>query len=103
MSKRGRTSGFVMTNEHRGKIQNSNILKALIEHVEGKREMSASQVTAGVALLKKVMPDLQSIEHSGDPENPIETVTRIELTAPEGHNGSDRAAAQTPMGVFGRS
>ena len=91
-----------MGSEHRVKIQNSNILKVLLEHVEGKREMSATQVTAGIALLKKVMPDLQSIEHSGDPENPIETVTRIELTSPEGRNSSDRAAAQTPMGVFGR-
>jgi hypothetical protein len=54
-----------MSSEHRVKIQNSNILNALIEHVEGKREMSASQVSAGIALLKKVLPDLASIEHSG--------------------------------------
>ncbi len=59
MAERGRSAGFRMTNEHRLKIKNSNILNALIEHVEGKREMSATQVTAGVALLKKVLPDLQ--------------------------------------------
>lgn len=44
--------------EHRTKIANSKILKHLIEHVEGTREMSSSQVTAGLGLLKKVMPDM---------------------------------------------
>lgn len=62
MAARGRQPGFRMTDEHRAKIANSNILNALIEHTEGKREMSSSQVSAGVALLKKVMPDLSAIE-----------------------------------------
>lgn len=57
-----------MSEEHRVKIQNSNILNALIEHVEGKREMSATQVSAGLGLLRKVMPDLASTTVSGDPE-----------------------------------
>jgi hypothetical protein len=61
-----------MSDDHRVKIQNSNILNALIEHIEGQREMSASQVTAGVALLRKVLPDLQTTQHIGDPDNPIE-------------------------------
>lgn len=57
-----------MTNAHRDKIKNSNILNALIEHVEGKREMSATQVTAGLGLMRKVMPDLASttIDGTGD-------------------------------------
>jgi hypothetical protein len=49
-----------MSEEHRVKIQNSNILNALIEHVQGEREMSSTQVSAGIALLRKVMPDLAS-------------------------------------------
>ena len=60
-----------MTEEHRAKIKNSNILNALIEHIEGGREMSATQVSAGLGLLKKVMPDLASVQHSGDAENPV--------------------------------
>lgn len=68
MAGRGREPGFLMTNEHRVKIKNSNILNALIEHVEGKREMSATQVSAGLGLLKKAMPDLQSITLQGDDE-----------------------------------
>lgn len=53
-----------MSDEHRVKIQNSNILNALIEHVEGKRDMSATQVSAGIGLLRKVLPDLSQSENS---------------------------------------
>lgn len=80
---RGRTAGFRMSDAHRIKIQNSNILNALIEHVDGKRDMSSTQVSAGIALLKKVLPDLSTVTHQGDEENPINTVTRIELVAPD--------------------
>ncbi|MCE7766778.1 hypothetical protein GQL56_29580, partial [Pseudomonas putida] len=52
MAKRGRQPGFRMSDEHRVKIQNSNILNALIEHAVGKRKMSATQVNAGLGLLK---------------------------------------------------
>lgn len=86
---RGRARGFLMSEEHRGKIAKSNILKALLEHVEGRRKMSATQVTAGLGLLKKVMPDLQSTELTGDPESPVETVTRIELVSPENGDSTD--------------
>jgi hypothetical protein len=74
---RGRQPGFRMSEAHRVKIQNSNILNALIEHVEGKREMSATQVTAGVSLLRKVLPDLTSTTLTGEGGGPL--VTRIEL------------------------
>lgn len=67
-SKRGRKPGFVMSAEHRLKIQNSNILSCLIGHVTEGREMSASQVTAGLGLLRKVLPDLQTTTLQGDEE-----------------------------------
>ena len=69
---RGRKPGFRMSDEHRVKIQNSNILNALIEHVEGTREMSATQVTAGLGLLKKVLPDMTHAELSGPNGGPIQ-------------------------------
>lgn len=62
---RGRKAGFVMSDEHRAKIQNSFILSRLIRHVEGKIELSATQVTAGLGLLRKIMPDLAAVAHSG--------------------------------------
>lgn len=68
MAKRGRKPGFVMTDEHRAKIRNSNILNALIEHIEGRRDMSASQVTAGLGLLKKCLPDMSTVTMQGDEE-----------------------------------
>ena len=79
--KRGRQPGFSMSNEHRGKIQNSSILNALIEHAEGKREMSASQVSAGLGLLKKVMPDLSATTISGtlDDKRAVTDWTKAEL------------------------
>lgn len=63
-----------MSNEHRDKIKNSNILSCLIAHAEGAREMSATQVTAGLGLLKKCLPDLQAVEHSGDRDNPLRLI-----------------------------
>lgn len=69
-----------MTDEHRVKIKNSNILNALVEHVEGSREMSATQVSAGLGLLRKVLPDLSSTTIQGDEEGgPV----RIELSETE--------------------
>lgn len=75
---RGRKPGFRMSNEHRVKIQNSNILNALIEHAEGIREMSATQVSAGLGLLKKVLPDLSAVTVSGDEDNPVEHKVKID-------------------------
>lgn len=60
-----------MSNEHRVKIQNSNILNALIEHAQGEREMSSTQVTAALGLLKKALPDLSAVEIGSDPDKPM--------------------------------
>lgn len=63
--KAGRRPGFKMTDDHRQKIAQSAILASLIAHVEGKRPMKATQVSAGIALLKKVLPDLQAVQVTG--------------------------------------
>jgi hypothetical protein len=79
---RGRKPGFQMSEEHRVKIRNSNILNALIEHVEGKRDMSSTQVTAGLGLLRKCLPDLSSVEHSGTIDHrAVESLTDEEIYA----------------------
>ena len=59
---------YQMGSTHRDKIKNSNILNALVEHVEGDREMSSTQVTAGLGLLKKIMPDLANVDLTTDGE-----------------------------------
>ena len=78
-----------MSDEHRVKIQNSNILSALIAHACGEREMSATQVSAGLGLLKKIMPDLAATTISGDEDNPLNLIHRIErvIARPENTDG----------------
>ena len=71
MAARGRPKGIKLSEEHRGKIKVIAILNALGEHTLGQREMSSTQVTAGLGLLKKALPDLASIELSGDDDNPL--------------------------------
>ena len=66
MPRRGRAPGFRMPDEHRDKIKVSNLINYLQEHAQGKREMTATQVTAALILLRKTMPDLAAIEHSGE-------------------------------------
>lgn len=61
-----------MSEEHRQKIANSNVLTYLIMHAEGKREMTATQVTAALGLVKKFLPDLQAVQHSGDEGGPLQ-------------------------------
>lgn len=82
---RGRSPGFTMSPEHRVKIQNSNVLNALIEHVEGRRDMSSTQVTAAIALMKKVLPDLAAVEMTGEDGGPMEVLVRYGGDAPR-HN-----------------
>lgn len=63
-----------MSDEHRTKIANSQILNRLIGHVEGNVELSASQVTAGLGLLKKCLPDMTNVELTGEGGGPAEFV-----------------------------
>lgn len=42
----------------RERVETIKIVEALQAHVFGKKDMTASQVTAGLGLLRKVMPDL---------------------------------------------
>jgi hypothetical protein len=76
-SNSGRRPGFKMSDEHRQKIANSNVLRCLIEHAEGRRAMSASAVTAGLGLIKKVLPDLQAVQHSGEDGGPMNLIVKL--------------------------
>lgn len=81
---RGRTAGFRMTDEHRSKIANSQILNRLIGHVEGKVELSASQVTAGLGLLKKCLPDMTNVELTGEDGGPVQIMPVINVNGNAG-------------------
>lgn len=70
------------------KIQASQLVNALIDHALGKNDMKPSQVTAGLGLVKKILPDLSSAEFKGDAENPLSFVNKIELTTPDDNGTS---------------
>ena len=63
----------------RQKIQASQLINRLQDHVLThkkdpdfeKKEMTPSQVSAAMGLLKKILPDLQATELSQSSENPI--------------------------------
>lgn len=59
------------TDEIRNKIRASQLVNRLENHVFGEVEMNSTQVTAALGLLKKCVPDIQAIQHSGDSDNPI--------------------------------
>ena len=50
----------------RNKIRVSMLLNHLRNHVLGRNNMSPTQVRAAEILLRKCLPDLASIEHSGE-------------------------------------
>ena len=50
----------------RERITGSKVLTRLIDHVEGKIELSNSQVAAAKALLNKVLPDVRTTELKGN-------------------------------------
>jgi len=55
----------------RSKIQASQLINRLTDHAFGNVELSQSQIKAIEILLKKRLPDLSAVEHSGDQEKPI--------------------------------
>lgn len=57
--------------EIRAKIQTSQLINRLTDHALGEIDMTPTQIKAIEILLKKSMPDLQAVELSGDPENPV--------------------------------
>ena len=73
MAQRGRKPGFKMTDHHKTKIGNSQILNNLIKHAEGKMELSTSQASTGLGLLGFVYPKMSAVQVSGDEENPVVT------------------------------
>jgi ribosomal protein L29 len=44
----------------------------------GEIELSATQVSAALGLLRKKLPDLSSQQLTGDKDNPVHQVSRIE-------------------------
>lgn len=68
--------------EVRAKIQASQLINVLQKHALGEtEELSMSRMKAIEILLRKSIPDLSAVEVSGDEDNPLQTVTRVELVS----------------------
>lgn len=61
-----RTRSLKLSDEWREKIKASMLVNRLSDHVEGKLELSPTQIRAAEILLRKVAPDLASIEQTGE-------------------------------------
>ncbi len=67
--------------EMRRRIRTTLLLKKLEDHALGESEMSATQIRAAEAVLRKAMPDLSTVALTGEDGGPVQSVQRIELTA----------------------
>jgi hypothetical protein len=76
MHKRASTSA-VYAEAVRARIRAGGIAKRLEGHVLGKVDMTASQVSAALGLLRKVVPDQQHIEHTGEDGGPLQHAMTI--------------------------
>ena len=61
-----RTTKIKHDDETRAKIQSSQLINFLQDHVFTGSEVKKTQITAALGLLKKTLPDLQSIEGAMD-------------------------------------
>lgn len=59
-------------------IQTGQLVGLLHRIANGEKKVEPHQVTAAIALLRKVLPDLQATMVSGDPQLPITIITRLE-------------------------
>lgn len=60
-----RTKKIRHDDETRAKIKTSQLINRLTNHVLDGLELSPSQVSAGLGLLRKTLPDLSTVEQSG--------------------------------------
>lgn len=73
--------------QHREAIKTSMIINRLTDHVDGKVEMSATQVTAGLGLLRKVLPDLKATEHDGELKIDFPNQVNVNVCWPKDRTG----------------
>lgn len=63
----------------RAKIQTSQILNRLQSFVNGEVEMTSEQIAAARILLSKSLPDLSSVQLTGDAANPVRGEVTINI------------------------
>ena len=67
--------------EVRAKIQTSNLINRVEKYAMGElsdEDISSNRLNAIKLLLAKTLPDLSSIQITGDPDNPLEVISKVE-------------------------
>ena len=89
----------------RGRIRTTQLVRRLMGHALGEVEMSKTQVAAALGLLKKSLPDLSAIEHTGtitrEPtrDELIERITQLHARAAAGPQRRPADGAGTADGA----
>lgn len=86
---RGRKLGHDVMQKTRDKIRATAIVKRLQDHVLGEVEMSATQVRAAEGLLKKILPDLSSVEMKAEIEAAVTEVRKTVVDPKRDYDGPD--------------
>jgi hypothetical protein len=80
MSKAGRPIGKLHQDDIRKKIQASQLINVLQDHaLTGVGEITPTRMKAIEILLRKSIPDLSSVEISGDEANPLNMIQTINI------------------------
>ena len=97
--KAGRKPGYKHTDIVRERIRISMIVSRLHKHIAGEIDLTPTQIRAAEILLKKKLPDLSSVEHSGAIEHRhVEEMTDAELLAIAASGRAGTAAAESGEG-----
>lgn len=83
----------MLIEETRKKVQTSQLINRLQDHVVGKVDMSPTQVRAAEILLRKSLPDLSAVEHSGEVTTRPSELSDDALARIIGTGGGKRVAA----------
>jgi hypothetical protein len=70
-----RTTKIKHDDQTRAKIKSAQIINRLMGHINGEVELSATQVSAGLGLLRKTIPDLSQAEIKS--ETTVRYVARV--------------------------
>ena len=78
----GRPLGLRHAEQTRRAIQATKLVQRLQDCAMGRLELSKEQIRSIEILLKKTLPDLSSVELTGDAENPVRVQGIIDLVRP---------------------
>ena len=79
MATAGRPMNKLHQNDVRAKIQASHLINILHSCAIDGEELHPSRMKAIEILLKKSLPDLSAVEITGDADNPVNVVTKVEF------------------------